>query len=580
MSRIGQHILVSLLPLAVALAACSSDTTMAIPMGEEGPDCDEEDTDADANAGDDFRLVEQLQLTTNRDVDVLFVVDNSRSMGAAQAKLAASMGSFVEQLEAVDANYRIGVTTTDNGNPWCPAGVTTPEAGKLVLSPCTGRLQDFDNESADVRDLACNELCALDEAALTISPTTTEVDANATPRPWVERIEGVSNLPADTDLGQALACFVPQGISGCGFESPLESMYLALIRAQNSGEASYGFLRAGAILSVVFVTDEADCSHNKDWSEIFDDGGSKVFWSDPLAPFPSSAVCWNAGVQCSGDPSAYTSCDSINKDIEGTLDASDADAVLHPMSRYLGILDGLEVDKQQLNPNQEVIVSLIAGLDAGSSGTLDWSVSYADVSASDPEFQNSFGIGPGCTNAEGTAAVPPARLRELSEAMAPANNMFSICESDFAPALTAIAGSIAEQIQPACFTKCVRDTDPCTDELEPGCTITQNIPGESSTFVPECLRAADGSYAIDPENEEPTIPTEDAEVCFAARTDADGTLTPDPADDMSPQCAEHNFNLEFQLVRRPGNAAPGGTSYSTDCYLADFPELSCPGIGG
>jgi hypothetical protein len=69
--------------------------------------------------------------TVNRDVDVLFVIDNSGSMAQEQNALALAFGSFVEVLERPEivANYRIGFTTTDDGNPWCED--TTPEAGTL-----------------------------------------------------------------------------------------------------------------------------------------------------------------------------------------------------------------------------------------------------------------------------------------------------------------------------------------------------------------------------------------------------------------------------------------------------------------
>ena len=73
-------------------------------------------------------------------VDILFVIDNSSSMGPAQAKLAADFDVFIDALESspIEIDYRIGVTTTDNGNPWCPGG--TPEAGNLVLESCKNRL--------------------------------------------------------------------------------------------------------------------------------------------------------------------------------------------------------------------------------------------------------------------------------------------------------------------------------------------------------------------------------------------------------------------------------------------------------
>src|SRR5690606_29906436 len=54
-----------------------------------------------------------VPLAVNKDVDILFVVDNSGSMGEEQATLAANFASFIDVLERpkVSANYRIGVTT-------------------------------------------------------------------------------------------------------------------------------------------------------------------------------------------------------------------------------------------------------------------------------------------------------------------------------------------------------------------------------------------------------------------------------------------------------------------------------------
>jgi hypothetical protein len=45
--------------------------------------------------------------------DVLFVVDNSESMGNEQAQLADNFGAFVASATALGIDYRIGVTTTD-----------------------------------------------------------------------------------------------------------------------------------------------------------------------------------------------------------------------------------------------------------------------------------------------------------------------------------------------------------------------------------------------------------------------------------------------------------------------------------
>jgi hypothetical protein len=250
---------------------------------------------------------------------------------------------------------------------------------------------------------------------------------------------------------------------------------------------------------------------------------------------------------------------------------SDAAAVLHPMSRYVGLVQGLEDEKQVLNAQQEVIVALIGGV------ATDGQIYYSDVHNTDPEFQDDFGIGPGCEVA-GTQAVPPVRLRDFTNAFTP-GNLFSICDENYAPALEAIAERIREQIQPACYTKCVKDTDASTDLVVPECTVQEDPPGSGpSVRVEECLRDANG-YVIDPATDDYAMPSDDINVCYAMLTDS-SSLTPSTLDDMSAECIARSYNLEFKIIRRSGFPAPGGTSISATCSLADFPELTCPGIGG
>jgi len=511
-------------------------------------------------------VVRQLELTVNKDVDILFMIDNSGSMGPVQANLGANFPAFIEVLEAEDvqANYRIGITTSDNGNLWCPG--TTPEAGNLVMSSCKSRIGDFIfGGTVDVQDLACNDICNLTEAELEVLPTITDEDSTPKPRPWFESIEGKKNIPAATDAAAAFACFGPQGINGCGFEAQLESMYLALTRAQTSTEASYGFLRASAILAIVLVTDEVDCSHNKMWSEIFATDGNKEFWSDPTAPFPTSAICWNAGVECEpgADPNSYASCESVNKDVNGNIGVSDEAAVLRPMNRYIGLVQGIEDAKKSINDTQEVIVALIGGVPSNGD------IFYNDIGHIDPAFQNEFGIGPGCESADlSIRALAPVRMRDLTNAFTQ-DNMFSICDNNYSPALLAIANIIKSQIKPACYSECVKDVDSSTPEVVPECTVEAKVPGvDGSIRMEECRRDANG-YVINPETNDYTMPGDNVNVCYAALTNPN---------DMSQECLDQSYNLEFKIARRPGFPAAGGTSISANCSLADFPDISCPGI--
>jgi hypothetical protein len=156
---------------------------------------------------------DSIALTVNKDVDILFVIDNSGSMGEEQATLAQNFDGFIEVLEeeGVKANYRIGVTTTDNGNPWCQG--TNPEGGRLVLSSCRSRVQDFVFNGAtviDATDDACLNICPEEWSNIDIQPTAIEGSADMAARPWVENIEGATNLPDGLSTTQAFQCLGPQ----------------------------------------------------------------------------------------------------------------------------------------------------------------------------------------------------------------------------------------------------------------------------------------------------------------------------------------------------------------------------------
>jgi hypothetical protein len=513
-----------------------------------------------------------IQLTVNKDVDILFVIDNSGSMGEEQARVAANFPAFINVLEADDvkANYRIGVTTTDNGNPWC--GTTTPEAGKLQMSSCLSRTGEFvfnGNPPKDATAEACTDLCNFDQ--ITTIGTTTEFDPDEKPRPWLENIEGKTNLAAQGGTTpttiEAFQCFGPQGIAGCGFESHLESMYKAFLRAQKEGEGQYGFLRSNAILAIVILTDEVDGSYNNEYQSMWlpaSMGGNQVFWSDPMAAAPTSAVQWNAGVECTGGPGTYDECHSQNYDIDGNPGASDSKAVYHPVDRYVEFVQQLEDQKQEITPDQEVLVALINGVPPGyNAGMAD--IVYSD--AVDPAEQNDFGIGAGCTNNSTTppsTARPPVREREFAEAFQIGSedsdrNLYSICEDDFSPALKAIADTIRDQLKPACMPSCVADNDPIMTGLQPSCTLEQQAPkvgggGITKTNIKPC-------------NPDGGLPNGE-DVCYQALVGGD----------LSTYCADLGWNLEFRLVRREGVPAPGGTSVSATCQLSQNKKQDCPNL--
>lgn len=134
--------------------------------------------------------------------DILFVIDDSVSMGGEQTLLQNGLAAFIQALASspVANAFQVGVTTTSvadfDGTPVMPAGALVG-AGVMPAS----------------------------------SPT----------------------LVADFEST------VIVGTSGSNREQPFEAARLALERSAPGG-ANEGFLRPGARLAIIFLSDEDDCS--------------------------------------------------------------------------------------------------------------------------------------------------------------------------------------------------------------------------------------------------------------------------------------------------------------------------------
>lgn len=111
----------------------------------------------------------QIDVELKRDLDILFVIDNSDSMGEEQASLAANFPAFIDKLQNIEGglpNVHIGVVTTDVG------------AGN-VNDLCSTATSDKGELQADLH-LEDGEACA--GLALGLDDTRTSSTRSATPR--------------------------------------------------------------------------------------------------------------------------------------------------------------------------------------------------------------------------------------------------------------------------------------------------------------------------------------------------------------------------------------------------------------
>jgi hypothetical protein len=506
----------------------------------------------------------------NRNIDILLVVDNSGSMGPTQAKLSAALDELVTVLEdpRVDANYRIAVTSTDNGlDGWCDA--STIDAGRLLLSSCLDRPGEFEGDAGDAFELACSDLCSLTNEELEILPTATHrSDGQMAVRPWLERLEGQRNLPDTVSTLDALRCIVPQGVDGCGFESPLESQYLAFERSGTPGDPAEGFHRPFARLAILHLTDEADCSVNPEWPVIFEEGGNQVFWSNLSLDHPTSGVCWNAGVECESNPFIEgLDCAPANKDQLGQFVEDPEDAVMRPMRRYIDQI----VEKQSLVSeillDRVTILRVIGGIDEHGG------VTYSADDGPIPGFTEEYAVGPGCVTSGGEphGAVPPVRLATLVDRFDGQGS--SICADDLGGAVASFADDIRELFPAVCYWGCAVDSDPTSPGVQPSCEVHQHVPQVGSRPLLECAKEESGAYRwVDGDYVQPSGETE---LCYALRTDASGA-TATTHDDLATECSESGLNVEVTLARRPGTLSANAL-IEVECvpsadYLEDCPD--------
>ncbi len=160
-------------------------------------------------------------------MDILFVIDNSGSMDEEQTNLIANFPAFADLIDGyitsadTPIDYRIAVTT----------------AGRDVRYKISGFPLTFD-EGGD--NGAFRRECGSDKA-------------------WIEK--------ADGNVASTFSCRANVGTNGPGAEMPLLGMEWSLSRRMDDG-TNAGFLRDDALLAVIMITDQDDCSREDDDFEI------------------------------------------------------------------------------------------------------------------------------------------------------------------------------------------------------------------------------------------------------------------------------------------------------------------------
>jgi hypothetical protein len=399
----------------------------------------------------------EIPITTNRKVDILFVIDNSGSMAEEQASLLANFGSFMNVLESIEGglpDVHIGVVSSDTG-----IGYT---AGGCNLDGDNGRLQNT------ARIVGCSPPSGyFIKDVQTTPPAGTSCEDN--PDACRDR-----NYDAEAGLAATFSCIARIGTTGCGLEQHLEGMKRAL---DGRNPENAGFLRPDAYLAVILLADEDDCSAKN--NAIFNPDATMV---TQLGPF-SSYRCTEFGIQCRDDadnvilldrsPRQYSPPNTCEP--RGAPNTGDNEYFWHPQ-HYVDFLRSLKPD-----PENSLIVATIVG----NPTPVAVGIEDSGPTAGNPKLL------PSCQSANGVAD-PAVRLKWFSDQFPNRNAFVSICNDDLSDGMDVIAKLLKRVVGNPCIEGRldVTDLDPNEPGLQIDCSVSDvrhhRTDDEEQYPVPRC----------------------------------------------------------------------------------------------
>jgi hypothetical protein len=393
-----------------------------------------------------------IPVTVNRDIDLLFLVDDSPSMADKQTNLAANFPQFIKVLQTIPGglpNVHIAVVTSDMGTKGAGDAAAGAGIGMLGQGGCSG--------------LGKNGEMQLFGAPVSGGPFISDVDDATAPNGRKVNYTG--------KLEDAFATMAKAGAGGCGFEQHLEAVKQAL--QENLHPTNKGFLRPDAYLAVVIIADEDDCSLAHSTLLASNESG-------PLGPLQSFR-CTRFGVLCNVNGTTSDTMNVVN--VKDKCHPNDDSAYLTKVSDYATFLKGLKPD----DPSKVIVAGIIGVPVPGMSLHVETELRAPPGSTTKiPALTHSCNYN-GATGLE--VADPPIRLKFFLDQFPNRSTSATICQQDLSGGLTQIGDLLKTVIG-----------DPCIEGKLVGppyeCSVSSvTDPGKATqieTIMPKC-NPEDGS---------------------------------------------------------------------------------------
>jgi len=385
-----------------------------------------------------------IPVTVNRDIDILFLIDDSPSMADKQNNLRMNFPNFINVLNTIQGglpNIHIGVATSDLGSK----GADDPSPGAGVPG-CTGNGRNGDLQTNGT--MLVNGKFIVDVATSTPGVRTTNYTGN---------------------LSDAFTAIASVGAAGCGFEQHIE----AAKRALGNDPANAGFLRPTAYLAVIFLADEDDCSMSH--STLLTTDTSQL---GPLQSFR----CTRYGIVCDqggADPNAMNQVGP-----KGMCHSNESGQYLTKIGDYVNYFKSLKSD-----PNS-VIMAAIAGV------TEPFDVELRpppNGGTAIPSLAHSCNYTDSANQTE--VADPAVRIKELLDSFPNRNTFSTVCQQDLSGGMVLIAQLLKSVIGSPCIDGTLADVDPNTPGPQYDCSVSDvanfGKTNQMETVLPQCNNAGD-----------------------------------------------------------------------------------------
>lgn len=383
-----------------------------------------------------------IPVTVNRNVDILFVIDDSPSMADKQANLRTNFPNFINVLNTIQGglpDVHIGVVTTDMGSKGTQDAAPGNPIGQPGNGGCSGtgdggNLQTF---GAPVTSAFISDIKQTDGSRTTN---------------YTGTLSDVFGMMA-----------TGAGAGGCGFEQPLEAMKKAL----NNNPQNAGFLRPDAYLAVIFIADEDDCSFSK----------ASMLGPESAALGPlQSFRCTRFGVTCDV---GGTTADAMNQvGTKSQCHPNESSQYMEKVSTYVDFLKQVKTD-----PTKIIV--------AGILGTTEPFQVELRSPPGGGTAQQALAHSCNYTGAMGPeVADPPTRIKFLLDQFPNRSTFTTICKADLTDGLVLIAQLLKSVIGDPCIEGKLSDVDPNTPGPQYDCSVSdvtnQGKANQTETIIPQC----------------------------------------------------------------------------------------------